>query len=268
LMGSLRKDDLLVFGVVSDVDLSAAGDLLVEHLFGHGVLDEPLDAPLERPRPEGGVEPLLEQETLGVLREFRVEPLELEFFDDARQHHVQDVLHLFAGERVEDDQFVDPVQEFGVEGFLDLFHHGGFHRRIILLDVLLDQEPERFPFRDHAGPHVGGHDDDGVLEVHLVAEVVGQHAVIHDLEQDVERVRVRLLDLVEQHHRIGFAAHGLGELSALFVTHVAGGRADEAAHGELLHEFRHVDADERLLVAEEEFRQRAGQFRLPHAGGS
>ena len=44
---------------------------------------------------------------------------------------------------------------------------------------------------------VGGHDDHGVLEVHDPALAVGQPAVVEDLEEDVEDVRVGLLDLVE-----------------------------------------------------------------------
>src|ERR1700723_1903529 len=36
----------------------------------------------------------------------------------------------------------------------------------------------------------------------------------------------------------------------------------------LLHELRHVEADKRLLAAEEELRQRARHFRLADAGGT
>ena len=49
-----------------------------------------------------------------------------------------------------------------------------------------------------ARAQVGGHDDDGVLEVHLVAEAVGQLAVFEHLQQDVVNVRVGLLDFVQQ----------------------------------------------------------------------
>jgi hypothetical protein len=45
---------------------------------------------------------------------------------------------------------------------------------------------------------VAGHDDDGVLEVDRAALAVGQAAVVEQLEQHVEDVRVRLLDLVER----------------------------------------------------------------------
>ena len=55
---------------------------------------------------------------------------------------------------------------------------------------------------------------------------VGQTAVVEQLEEHVEDVGVRLLDLVEENHAVGLAAHGLGELAALLVAHVPGRRAD------------------------------------------
>ena len=83
------------------------------------------------------------------------------------------------------------------------------------------------------------------------AEAVGQLAVVEDLQQHVEHVRVRLLDLVEQDDRVGFAAHLFGELSAFFVAHVARRRTDRRRHGELLHVLAHVDADQRIFGIEE-----------------
>ena len=115
---------------------------------------------------------------------------------------------------------------------------------------------------------VGGHDEHRVLEVHGAALAVGQPAVVEDLEQDVEHVVVGLLDLVEQHDRVGPAAHRLRELAALLVAHVPRGRADEPGHRVLLHVLGHVDADERVLVVEEELGQGPGGLRLPDAGGA
>ena len=113
---------------------------------------------------------------------------------------------------------------------------------------------------------VRGHDQHDVLEAHRAALAVGQAAVVHDLQQRVEHVGVRLLDLVEQDDRVRPAAHGLGELAALLVADVAGRRADEPRHGVLLHVLRHVDADHRLLRVEHELRQRAGELGLADAG--
>ena len=46
-----------------------------------------------------------------------------------------------------------------------------------------------------------------VLEVDRAALPVGHAAVVEHLQQHVEHVRMRLLDLVEQDHRVGLAAH-------------------------------------------------------------
>ena len=45
--------------------------------------------------------------------------------------------------------------------------------------------------------------DDRVLEVDGPPLAVGEAAVLEYLEENVRDVRVRLLDLVEQHHRVG-----------------------------------------------------------------
>ena len=63
---------------------------------------------------------------------------------------------------------------------------------------------------------------------------VGQPAVLEHLQQRVEDVRVRLLDLVEQHDGERLAAHLLGELAALLVADVAGRRAEQPRHRVLL----------------------------------
>ena len=97
---------------------------------------------------------------------------------------------------------------------------------------------------------------------------VGQATLLEHLEEDVEDVRVGLLDLVEQHHRVGLAAHGLGQLAALVVADVARRRADQPRHGVLLHVLRHVDLEHRVLVAEQELGERPRQLGLPDARGA
>jgi hypothetical protein len=73
---------------------------------------------------------------------------------------------------------------------------------------------------------------------------------------------VGLLDLVKQEHRVRLAAHGLGQLAALVVADVTRGRADQTGDRVLLHVLGHVDADHRLLVAEQELGERAGELGL------
>jgi hypothetical protein len=188
---------------------------------------------------------------------------------DAGDEEIHDLLDLLAGELVEDDDLVDPVQELRPEDLLEVTHD-------LLLHVLVGRaglvvggrEPERDVARDVLRPDVRGHDHDRVAEVHGAALGVRQPAVLQDLEQDVEDVRVGLLDLVEEQHRVGLAAHSFGELAALVVADVSGRRADQTRNGVLLHVLRHVDADHRLLVAEQELGEGAGELGLADARGA
>ncbi len=88
---------------------------------------------------------------------------------------------------------------------------------------------------------VRGHDDDGVFEVHRVAQAVGQLAILENLQQDVVDVRMSLLDFVQQNDRIRRALHPLGQLAAFFVAYISGRRTDELGDRVLLHELRHVE---------------------------
>ena len=63
---------------------------------------------------------------------------------------------------------------------------------------------------------------------------VGDVAVVQNLQEDVQNVRMGLLDLVKEDHGVGFPANLLGELARLVVAHIARGRADDAGDGVFL----------------------------------
>ena len=128
------------------------------------------------------------------------------------------------------------------------------------------READRNALGDVPSAQVGGHDDDGVLEVHRPALGVGQPSVLQDLEQGVEDVRVSLLDLVEQDHGERLAAHLLGQLAALLLSDVPGRRTEQPGHRVLVHVLAHVQLDQRVLIAEQEVRERPGQLRLADPG--
>ena len=75
-----------------------------------------------------------------------------------------------------------------------------------------------------------------------------------------------LLELVEQDDAVRLAADALGELPAFLVADVSRRRADEARDCVPLLVLAHVDADDGILVAEDDLRQGFGELRLPHAG--
>src|SRR5579864_4017122 len=115
---------------------------------------------------------------------------------------------------------------------------------------------------------VRGHDDDRVLEVDRVAEAIGQLAVFKNLQQDVEHIRMRLFDFVEQDDRVGRTLHAFGELAALFVADVSRRRTDQLRDRMLLHEFGHIETDQSLFGAEHELRQGTRDLGLAHARGA
>ena len=180
---------------------------------------------------------------------------------DARHEQSDDLAQLRLVERPEDDDLVDPVQELGAEVLAQLLPDalGGALERI---------GPGLGGLDERRRADVAGHDHDRVLEVDRPALRVGQAAVVEQLEQDVEHVGVRLLDLVEEHDLVRPAPDRLGQLPALVVADVAGWGADQARDAELLHVLAHVDPHQRPLVVEEELGEGAGQLRLADAGGA
>src|SRR5256885_12606547 len=71
-----------------------------------------------------------------------------------------------------------------------------------------------------------------------------------------------LLDFVEKDYRVRRAPNTFRQLSTLFVANIAWRRADEFRNGVLLHEFRHVEAHQRLFGAEEKFRKAPSDLSL------
>src|SRR5919112_6294421 len=96
--------------------------------------------------------------------------------------------------------------------------------------------------------HVGGHNDDRVLEVHRAPLGVSEPPIIEDLEQDVEDVRVGLLDLVQEQDRVGTPANRLRKLAGLLVADVAWGSADEPTDRVPLLELTHIYSHHRRLL--------------------
>ncbi|VEB44864.1 Protein of uncharacterised function (DUF3170) [Chromobacterium violaceum] len=87
--------------------------------------------------------------------------------------------------------------------------------------------------------------------------------MVHHLQQHVIDVRMRLLDLVQQHHRVRMLVDGLGQLAALLEADIARRRADQARHRVALHVLGHVEADQ---LDAEDVGQLARQFGLADAG--
>ena len=56
--------------------------------------------------------------------------------------------------------------------------------------------------------------------------MIGQTAIIHNLQQYVEQVGVRLFDFIEQQHAMRVLIDRIGQQTTLVKANIAGRRAD------------------------------------------
>ena len=167
---------------------------------------------------------------------------------------------MFLRKRVEDDYFVHAVEKFRPEVMAHLFEHRALHSLISVSGECAAV------FQNHVAADVGGHDHDGVLEVHHPALTIGKPAVVQYLKQHVEHVVVSFFDLIKQDHRVRPAAHGFRQLAAFLVANVSGRRPDQPRDRVLLLVFTHIDANHRVLIIKHEFSQRASELGFADAG--
>ena len=157
-------------------------------------------------------------------------------------------------ERLEAHHCIQPVAELGREQAFDVGHFiAGF--------PWVGEADRSLVHGFRTG--IGRHDNNHVTEVGFTAIVVGQGAVVHHLQQHIEDRRVGFLDFVKQQHTVWLLGNGLGQQTTLVKTHVAGGRANQAAHSVLLHVLAHVKANQ---VNAHDIGELLGRFRLADAG--
>ena len=172
-----------------------------------------------------------------------------------------DALDLILGERAEQDDVVDPVEELRLEVSSQLIENVLFH-------LLIDSAVFFHVVEELGTSDVRCHDADRVGEVYSPALVVSKSAVIKKLQQDVEYIRMSLFDLVEEDDAVRLAAYRLCELAAFVISNVPRRRSYQPGYGVLLHVLGHVDPDDVLLCVEERFRQSLAQLSLTYTGRS
>src|ERR1051325_8240592 len=264
----LAGDEHHLVAVHGELDPLRGVVLVADHELGELVLDVPLDGAAQGAG--AGVRLLLralEQPVHHRVVDHDLHVLLHERLVDVVHEETADVAQLGLGQRVEDDDVVDAVDELGGELLLQLLMDELFGALLLPIRRLLPEAHVALR-GEEARAEVAGHDDQRVAEVHLVAQRVREDAVLQDLQEDVRDVRMRLLDLIEEDDRVRIAAHALGELAAFLVAHIARRRADELGDGVLLHVLRHVEADQMLLRAEEELGQPSRHLGLPDARGA
>ncbi len=210
----------VLVGLNIDHDDLPGAELLVQKLLRQHVLDLTLNGSTQRTSAHGRVVTDVGQPMLGIDGELHTNSLAFELVHRALDHQVDDLGDLGPAELMEDDGLVNTVQELrpevNLQRLVDLFLHALIGHGLVVLG-----EAES-GFTKILGTQVGGHDQHGVAEIDRASLRVGQATLLQNLEQSIEHVGVGLFDLVEEHHREGFAADRFGQLAALLVAHVAG----------------------------------------------
>ena len=166
------------------------------------------------------------------------------------------LFQIIFAEPIEDDDFINAIQKFRSEVRPQRVHY-----------QTLTSGPGFF-FGDVLAADIGRHDDDRIFEIDRSSLPVRDAAIIKHLKQDVENVRVCLLDFIEQHHRIRPAPDRLGQLSAFLVSDVTRRSADQTRDGVLLHVFAHINANHCVLVVKQEFGESTGELSFSNSGRS
>ena len=259
---TLVEHELLVLHI--NIDDRATRPFTFQDLLGDRVLKQALDRATQWTGTKGKVGPFLSDQTIRSIGHIDGHVLLDQTIAKIGHHEVHDLDDLVFRERLEHDDLIDTVQELRTEQALDLAHDAGLDLIIVETRCSAGREPERCRGGDLTCAHIRGHDDDRIAEVDHAPLRIGQATFLQDLEQDVEDIRMRFLDLVEEHDRIRALTHCGGKLATLVIAHVPRRRTDQARHRMLLHVFRHVKGNECILRIEQELCKRFRELGLAH----
>src|SRR5262249_44837986 len=140
-----------------------------------------------------------------------------------------DLDHIIIGQWIENDNLVQSVNEFGIERLLDGVHNHLFQSFARFIGSRL--ETKSSPFLDKTRPDIRGHNDYRVFEIYRIAQRIGQLPIFEYLQQDIEDIRMRFFDFVQQQYRIRISLDSLCQLTAFFVTNIARRRSDQLRDG-------------------------------------
>ena len=180
---------------------------------------------------------------------------------DIGNKQIDDISDVVLRERLEEDRLIKTVQELRTEVCAQVVHNLGLCLRLDIT-VLVDA------VKQVLGTDVGCQDDDRVLEVHGLAHGIRDTSVIENLKQDIEYIRVRFLDLIEEDNAVRFSADCLSQLTALIVSDISWRRSDQTGYGVLLHVFTHIDTNHVVLIVEQVRRKCLRKLGLADTGRS
>ena len=218
----------------ADAHMPTLHELAEENLVRQRLLDVLLYDTRKRTRAHLFVVPPPGKPIVGLGREFDCDvaigqlslELENELLDNLRDNPFWQM--------TERDHRIETIAELRREEPLD--------RILIVAHPLLLRETNRR--LGHVGrTGVGSHDEDYIAEIDLLAVVIRQLPVIHHLQQDVEEIRVRLLDLVKKQNAMRMLIDAVRQQTALIEPYIARRCANETRYRVALHVLGHIEAE-------------------------
>ena len=160
------------------------------------------------------------------------------------QLQIYNLYQLLFAKRVKIDNFVNSIEKFRCKCLFQVsLYQVLFHCGSIFLYRRGRKSNSNAKFAQSSRSHVGRHDDYGVSKIDFSSRSIAQATFVQDLQQQIEHIAVCFLNLVKQYNRIRMCSDFFGQLSCLFVTHIARRRSYELAYAVLFHKFAHVEAD-------------------------
>ena len=215
---------------------------LVEQDIGDDVLDMRLDGAAERSCTIARVGALADDLLTHLGRDGDIISHDRRTRQQSAEFDIHDTRQGVVLERMEEDNGIEPVDELRREGAVERLGEYSLRGTCIecrrlktYASTLLCQLPRA---------DIGGEDDDRVAEINGVSLPVGESSFVEDLQQDIEDIRVRLLNLVEEDDRVRFASHGFGEPSAFLMRNVSRRCADHERGGMFLGILGHIESHE------------------------
>src|SRR5690606_21168253 len=208
-VGTLENECTVTAGIHANV--VAVNETPFQHRQRQRILHQALNGALARPTPERRVVSLLRPDPLRRRSQLYRELALCEQSLQACQLTVHDKRDVIFAQRAEHDDVVYAVQELGLEMLPQRRRHLGLHNCPV----------NSLALQDMRAVDIGRHDDHRVPEVHGASLRIRESPVIQDLQENVEHVRVRLLDLIEKDHRIRATTHCFSKLSTLLIANVS-----------------------------------------------
>ena len=179
------------------------------------VLDIVLDSSFQRTSAKLHIVALRRHKLLRLVTQVYVIANLFDAIVESLQFHVDDPLDSLQIELVEGDDFVETVQELRRELLRERFLHDVARMLLVFLvqsqcrAVASTEAYTSSEILQLTRSCIRSHDNHGVAEIHESAVTVSQSSFIEHLQQEVEHIAVSLLDLVEQHDRVGVTPYAL-----------------------------------------------------------